>query len=73
MIQAMDWHNTRYLNFIPEHFIKISTELHNKLRMLNWIEKNTTGRYAYTSGKIAFENKQDVVAFQMFYIPLNQK
>ena len=46
-INPMDWHNTKMLDFIPEHFVRVKFR-HNDKRMevLNWLDLNTAGRCA---------------------------
>ena len=49
-IKPQDWHNTRYVDYIPEHFttFKLSSTI-QRINLLKWIEQNTTGRYAIGS------------------------
>jgi hypothetical protein len=43
----MDWHNTKVLDFIPDHFVRVKfRHNHSRAEVLSWLEKNTTGRYA---------------------------
>lgn len=46
-INPLDWHNTKFLDFIPDHFVRVKFR-HNQSRseVLAWIEQNTVGRYA---------------------------
>ena len=46
-INPMDWHNTKLLGFIPEHFVRVKFR-HNDKRgeVLTWVKQNTTGRFA---------------------------
>lgn len=45
-INPMDWYNTKFLSYIPEHFVRVKFR-HNAERaeVLTWIEKNTVGRF----------------------------
>jgi len=50
-INPLDWHNTRYINHIPTHFVTVSvtSNKNNIVSILDWIEVNTVGRYAITN------------------------
>lgn len=82
-INPMDWHDTKLIDFIPKHFVKVKFR-HNDKRgeVLAWIEQNTTGRFAIeviidkdeTRGwltnekyQIGFENPADATMYTMFY------
>ena len=46
-IKPQDWHNTRLLEYIPKHFTKFKLgSTVSRLKLLTWIEFNTSGRYA---------------------------
>jgi hypothetical protein len=42
----MDWHNTKMLDYIPSHFVKVKFRHTDRLRVLEWLQQNTTGRCA---------------------------
>ncbi len=81
-INPIDWHNTRLLDFIPEHFVKVKFR-HDETRgkVLEWLEQNATGRCAIEvipeqSGErwlvveeyqIGFENPADATMYTMFF------
>ena len=82
-INPMDWHNTKLLKFIPEHFVRVKFR-HNEKRgeVLAWIEQNTEGRYAIETVvdnepenswlvnedyQIGFENPADATMYTMFF------
>jgi len=81
MIKAEDWYNLRYMDYIPEHFIKF--KLNNTIKrfeLITWIEKNTTGRFAISKdiesknsfilvedNIIGFENSEDAMIFTLRY------
>ena len=82
-INPMDWHNTKLLNYIPEHFVRVKFR-HNDKRgeVLDWIEANTTGRFAIEEivdieakhsflvnieYQVGFENPADATMYTMFY------
>ena len=46
-INPMDWHNTRMLDFIPPHFVRVKFRHNNdRAKVLAWLQQNTTGRCA---------------------------
>jgi hypothetical protein len=46
-INPMDWHNTKMLDFIPEHLVRVKFRHHrDRAKVLAWLEENTTGRCA---------------------------
>jgi len=49
-INPLDWHNLRYVDYIPDHFtkLKLSTN-YDRLQLLSWLAQNTTGRFAINS------------------------
>ena len=81
-INPMDWHDTKLLDFIPAHFVKVKFR-HNGERgkVLSWIEANTTGRFAIEAVieqenrswianedfQIGFENPADATMYTMFF------
>jgi len=46
-VNPMDWHNTKFLSYIPEHFVRVKFR-HNedRAKVLDWVERNTVGRFA---------------------------
>ena len=47
IVNPMDWHNTKLLDFIPEHFVRVKFRHDDKRgEVLAWMEQNTTGRCA---------------------------
>jgi len=72
-INPMDYNNTRYADFIANHFTKVKFikkgKPNEKLNLLQWLESNTTGRFSIDKDVIGFENTGDVTAFQLFYQP----
>ena len=45
-ISLLDWHGTRILDYIPEHFVRVKFRHDNeRLQVIEWLEKNTTGRF----------------------------
>lgn len=46
-ISPLDWHNTKFLDYIPDHFVKVKFR-HDESRetVLIWLQHNVTGRYA---------------------------
>ena len=82
-INPMDWHNTKLLEYIPEHFVRVKFR-HNESRneVLAWAEQNTTGRFAIETVvdseaqhswlanedyQIGFENPADATMYTMFF------
>ena len=46
-INPMDWHNTKLLEFIPAHFVRVKFRHDDKRsEVLAWAEQSTTGRFA---------------------------
>ena len=46
-VNPMDWHNTKALDFIPDHFVRVKFRHNNsRAEVLTWLEQNTVGRYA---------------------------
>jgi len=78
-IDLKDWHDTKYLNHKPEHFISLNSPVRNMARLLAWITTNVSGRYSITSKYkedryrrdmeyiIGFENPADATSFSLFY------
>jgi len=82
-INPMDWHDTKLLDFIPKHFVRVKFRHHDKRgEVLAWIEANTTGRFAIESivdpeenrswivnekFQIGFENPADATMYTMFF------
>lgn len=82
-INPMDWHNTKILSFIPEHFVRVKFRHDDKRgEVLKWIEQNTTGRFAIEvvvdsettdrwlvneEYQIGFENPADATMYTMFF------
>lgn len=81
-INPMDWHNTRYVNSMPAHFVQVKIKDNNKVALLNWITKNTSGRYSMVANTqeskdsnyfvqeekfIGFEDPADATMYSLFY------
>ncbi len=49
-IHPTDWYNTRFLNYIPQHFTRVKFK-HNDDRtaVLRWLQINTVGRFGIES------------------------
>ena len=46
-VKPADWFNTRYVDFIPEHFTKFKlSRTIDMTTLLKWITENTNGRYS---------------------------
>jgi hypothetical protein len=82
-INPMDWHNTKLMEYIPKHFVRVKFR-HNDTRneVLAWAEQNTIGRFAievvvnhdHEHGwmanedyQIGFENPGDATMYTMFF------
>lgn len=82
-INPLDWHNTKFLTVIPEHFVRVKFR-HNeeRLAVLEWLQNNTRGRFAIgpvtDSGEqqlwlvsenlqIGFENPAEATMYSMFF------
>jgi len=82
-INPMDWHNTKMLSFIPEHFVRVKfRHHHDRAQVLSWIEQNTTGRFAIEAiidtekvntwivneeYQIGFESPAEATMYTMFF------
>jgi len=45
-INPMDWYNTKFLSYIPKHFVRVKFRHHaERTKVLSWIEQNTVGRF----------------------------
>jgi len=81
-INPMDWFNTKFIVYIPEHFVRVRfRHQSDRAEVLDWLEKNTSGRYAieetvsegfpiFTQDKdiqIGFENPADATMYTMFF------
>jgi len=65
-ISLLDWHKTRILDFIPEHFVRVKFRHDNeRLQVIEWLEKNTTGRFGI---EIVFEKDKE----QSFGMVINE-
>jgi hypothetical protein len=46
-INPMDWHSSRMLTYIPEHFVRVRFDHHDRrLEVLEWLQTHTVGRFA---------------------------
>ena len=44
-INILDWHQARFLKYIPKHFTQVMLEDNgDRIRLLEWLNENTTGR-----------------------------
>ena len=46
-VNPMDWYNTKFLTYIPEHFVRV--KFHHpdsRPQVLDWLRQNTVGRFA---------------------------
>jgi len=79
----MDWHNTKFLSYIPNHFVRVKFEhSEDRLKVLQWLQNNTSGRFAIEpvvtthrrqqwlvneQYQIGFEVPADATMYTMFY------
>jgi hypothetical protein len=64
-INPLDWHNTKYLSYIPPHFVKIVVDS-GKVEvpeLLLWIEKNVGGRFGIESELTTNDSQQTSYSF----------
>ncbi len=82
-INPTDWHNTRYTDYIPDHFVKLPLPGDTSTAdLLEWLSINTSGRFSiikkvlsqkrdlFTLSNdkvIGFELAEDATIFTMFY------
>jgi len=51
-INPMDWHKTRYLNYIPKHFTRVKLIDHgDRKKLFDWLDANTVGRVGIEKAK----------------------
>lgn len=75
----MDWHNTRLVPFIPEHFSRIKLQEGKTVdEILPWITEHCSGRYGFANDFIydsfmtteifyvGFEKPEDATMFSLF-------
>jgi len=57
-INPLDWHTIKYMDYIPPHFAKVKFK-HNDRReeILQWIENNTSGRFAIASVAVKYDSE----------------
>ena len=82
-IAPTDWHRTRYIRYIPQHFKTLKTE-HDIGKVLVWLANNTTGRFGVEDTEtlseglvnlmdrdeeylVGFENPADATMFALFF------
>jgi len=82
-VNPKDWHNTRYINCIPKHFVRVSiNSIESIPDILKWITANGSGRYGILTTNIdqndnglfhdkgaiiGFEDPGDATMFTLFY------
>jgi len=71
MINLMDWHGTRYMEYIPKHFTVVEINTNAISELLIWVLSNTSGRFGINKSqdttlvsgpdtiKVGFENSED--------------
>jgi hypothetical protein len=82
-IEAMDWHDQRYLDFMPRHFVRCKLPTDQLQTVLKWAAENTHGRFAIAQSveeptdsnhfwvqkqqEIGFESPAEATLFTLYF------
>lgn len=68
-LSDFEWINDKYTHYCPQHFQVVQCEL--TIEIAQWIERNTSGRYSFTSidtieeaGQVTFVSTKRYPAFE---------
>ena len=77
MINLLQWHQTRELEFCPKHFIKVKTPINDERYF--WIQEKLVGRFCLIKGEPdrstlffdsvypSFEDPQEAVLYELTF------